>query len=652
MSKIHVDATVNGEPVEFLCEPRQTLLDVLRDDLASPAPRKAAARGDCGACSVHVDGRLVSSCLVLARRGRGPRRSTTIEGMANGRAAASAPAEVPRARGAAVRLLHAGLLVAAKALLDQQPGPDRDRGALLAGGQPVPLHRLRQDRPRRAGRRRRCMREDEERIATMTRDERSRRSAEYVGTRPIRPDGVDKVTGRAQLRRRHRACRACCYGKVLRSPHAHARILRIDTTRRAGAAGREGGRHRGRLPRRRDGAVEAGEGAVDAARPRAATCMARDKVLYHGPRGGRGRRDVAPTSPRQALALIEVEYEVLPPCIDVDAAMAAGRAAAARRPAHRGMRPRPDAAVERRRAACELERGDVDDGLRARPTWSSSASSRPRRSTRATSSRTPAWPRWDDGRPASASGAARRAHFMVRAMRAERARASTSRDIKVIAAEIGGGFGGKTTIYLEPVALAAVAQERAAGQDGDDARGGVPRHRPDLGLAIAVKIGAKQRRHASPRPRRRLDYEAGRVPGLAGRPGRMTASCACYDIANVRSRRLRRGGQQAEGRGLPRAGRADARSPSRARRRAGAKLGMDPLELRLKNAAQEGTQRGLRRRPSRASAARDACEAAKAHPHYAAPLRAEPGPRRGDRLLVQRRRASRAPRCTSTRTAA
>jgi carbon-monoxide dehydrogenase small subunit len=65
MAKHHISATLNGEPVEFLCSTRQTLLDVLRDELNLTGSKEGCASGDCGACSVMVDGLLVGACLVL-----------------------------------------------------------------------------------------------------------------------------------------------------------------------------------------------------------------------------------------------------------------------------------------------------------------------------------------------------------------------------------------------------------------------------------------------------------------------------------------------------------------------------------------------------------------------------------------------------------
>ena len=83
MSKIHVTTTVNGEPAEFLCEAQESLLDVLRDQLHLTGSKEGCGSGDCGACSITLDGRLVCSCLVLGVEAEG-KTIGTIEGLANG----------------------------------------------------------------------------------------------------------------------------------------------------------------------------------------------------------------------------------------------------------------------------------------------------------------------------------------------------------------------------------------------------------------------------------------------------------------------------------------------------------------------------------------------------------------------------------------
>jgi carbon-monoxide dehydrogenase small subunit len=120
--KTHVSLTLNGEPVEFLCEPRQTLLEVLRDELDLTGSKEGCATGDCGACSVLLDGRVVCSCLVLAVESAG-RSVTTVEGLAEGDRLH--PLQTAFLEHAALQcgICTPGFLVAAKALLDRNPDP-------------------------------------------------------------------------------------------------------------------------------------------------------------------------------------------------------------------------------------------------------------------------------------------------------------------------------------------------------------------------------------------------------------------------------------------------------------------------------------------------------------------------------------------------
>ena len=122
MSKQHISAIVNGDPVEFLTEPGVTLLDALRDELGLTGSKEGCGSGDCGACSVILDGRLVCSCLVLAPEAEG-RRIETIEGMAQG--SALHPLQQKFIDHAALQcgFCTPGLLIAAKALLEANPDP-------------------------------------------------------------------------------------------------------------------------------------------------------------------------------------------------------------------------------------------------------------------------------------------------------------------------------------------------------------------------------------------------------------------------------------------------------------------------------------------------------------------------------------------------
>ncbi|NOG71420.1 (2Fe-2S)-binding protein [Roseicella sp. DB1501] len=122
MAKIHVTTTVNGEPVEFLCEPQQSMLDVLRGPLGLTGSKEGCGSGDCGACSITLDGRLVCSCLMLAVEAEG-HEIGTIEGMASGDGLHPLQQKFLEMAALQCGICTPGVLVAAKALLDKNPDP-------------------------------------------------------------------------------------------------------------------------------------------------------------------------------------------------------------------------------------------------------------------------------------------------------------------------------------------------------------------------------------------------------------------------------------------------------------------------------------------------------------------------------------------------
>jgi carbon-monoxide dehydrogenase small subunit len=122
MSKIHVSATVNGEPVEYLCDGHETLLDVLRERLGLTGAKEGCGSGDCGACSVILDGRLVCACLVLGAEAQG-RRIETVEGLAKGDRLHPLQTKFVELAALQCGVCTPGFLVAAKALLDRNPTP-------------------------------------------------------------------------------------------------------------------------------------------------------------------------------------------------------------------------------------------------------------------------------------------------------------------------------------------------------------------------------------------------------------------------------------------------------------------------------------------------------------------------------------------------
>src|SRR3984957_17699248 len=122
MSKHHVSTTINGEPTEFLCESQLTLLDVLRDELNLTGSKEGCSSGDCGACSVTIDGRLVCSCLVLAVEAEG-HAIETIEGMAHGHDLHPLQQKFLDHSALQCGFCTPGLLIAAKARLPLTPAP-------------------------------------------------------------------------------------------------------------------------------------------------------------------------------------------------------------------------------------------------------------------------------------------------------------------------------------------------------------------------------------------------------------------------------------------------------------------------------------------------------------------------------------------------
>ena len=132
-SKTHVIATVNGEETEFLCEPRQSLLEVLRETLGLMGAKEGCNNGNCGACNVILDGSLVNSCIVLAVEIQG-RTVTTIEGIAKPQGLH--PLQQKFIEHAALQCGYCtpGFIVASKALLDHNPDPsEQEVRAWLAG---------------------------------------------------------------------------------------------------------------------------------------------------------------------------------------------------------------------------------------------------------------------------------------------------------------------------------------------------------------------------------------------------------------------------------------------------------------------------------------------------------------------------------------
>jgi aerobic carbon-monoxide dehydrogenase small subunit len=125
MTKLHVSTLINGEPAEFLCEPYETMLDALRGPLGLTGSKEGCSSGDCGACSVTLDDRLVCSCLMLAAEAEG-HELRTIEGMADGERLHPLQQKFLEMAALQCGICTSGMLVASEALLQHNLRPSEE----------------------------------------------------------------------------------------------------------------------------------------------------------------------------------------------------------------------------------------------------------------------------------------------------------------------------------------------------------------------------------------------------------------------------------------------------------------------------------------------------------------------------------------------
>jgi carbon-monoxide dehydrogenase small subunit len=133
MSKHHVTTTINGEPTEYLCEAQQTMLDVLRDELGLTGSKEGCSSGDCGACTIILDGSIVCSCLMLGVEAEG-RTVQTIEGIADGEKLHPVQQKFLEHAALQCGFCTPGLIVAAKALLDTTLNPTEEEARYWLAG--------------------------------------------------------------------------------------------------------------------------------------------------------------------------------------------------------------------------------------------------------------------------------------------------------------------------------------------------------------------------------------------------------------------------------------------------------------------------------------------------------------------------------------
>ena len=415
-----------------------------------------------------------------------------------------------------------------------------------------------------------------------------------VGTRPIRHDGNDKVTGRARYSADITLPRLL-HGKILRSPHAHARIMSIDASRALALPGVEAVVTAADFSQPRGRIADLGEGAMANPKWISNNCLASEKALYKG----HAVAAIAATSlhlAEHAISLIDVDYEVLPGVTDVLEAMKDDAPVLHERLANlenANIRPgglRDDDDTEKATNISNhffFELGDTEQGFK-------DADIVVEREYRTATvhqgyiephSATAMW--GEDGKLTiwcSSQG-----HFQIRDLTGLVLGVPVSQ-IKVIPMEIGGGFGGKTVIYLEPVA-AVLSKKTGRPVKVSMGRAEVfEATGPTSGSYIRVKIGANKAGMITGADITMM-YEAGGFPGSP-----INQACQCvlspYDIANGRIEgydvvvnKPKAAAYRAPG--VP----AAAFAAESVIDEICEKLGMDPLEFRTKNASKEGSRR-------------------------------------------------------------
>ena len=442
-----------------------------------------------------------------------------------------------------------------------------------------------------------------------------------VGTRPVRPDGADKVTGKAMYGA-DLAMPGMVVGKILRSPHAHARIVSIDTRKARALPGVKAIVTAADFPDLASEEFEAGESAGNL-RDLSQNVMARHVVLYDG----HAVAAVAATSSSiadEALALIVVDYEVLPHVTEVEAAMSPDAPVLHAHMFTQGLAVTPDkpSNIAKRN---ELTRGDLaaafaeaDVTVEGRYTTAAVHQGyiEPHAcvASYAADGQCQVW--------SSSQG-----QFMIRTYCAKVLNLESS-NIRVTPAEIGGGFGGKTTVYLEPVALALSRQcghpvKMVMTRDEVFRASG-----PTSAGVMTVKLGAKADGTITAADVV-LKFQAGAFEGSPVGAGSMTA-LACYDIPNfsivgydVVTNTPKVAAYRAPGAPI------SAFAVETAMDELAAKLGMDPLALREKNAVRDGMKASYGPVFKNIGYV-ETLEAIRSHPHYTAPL----GPNQGRGLAV------------------
>ncbi len=403
----------------------------------------------------------------------------------------------------------------------------------------------------------------------------------WVGTRPIRPDGIPKVTGRAMYGADLKVP-GMIFGRVLRSPHAHARIRSIDTSKAEALPGVKAVMTAKDFPEQKFEYIGPERVAVNFWHV-TRNVMAREKALYEG-HAVAAVAAMSPSIAEEALALIEVDYEVLPHAIDVDDAMKPDAPLLFEDMITRGVEPAPTkpSNISKR---LEFAIGDLDKGFAAadiviEKEFKTAAVHQAYIEPHACVARID-----PDGQGeiwTSSQG-----HFQMRALTAQLLGLKLG-DLRVYAAEIGGGFGGKTVTYLDPVAA------KLSQKSGRPVRLVMSRDEvfkgsgPTSGSSMWVKIGVKKDGTITAADGI-FKFQAGAFPGSPVMNGCLCAY-APYAIENMRAvgydvvcNRPKAAAYRAPGSPI------SAFAVESVLDMCAQQIGMDPLELRLKNAVHIGT---------------------------------------------------------------
>lgn len=439
----------------------------------------------------------------------------------------------------------------------------------------------------------------------MAYEEQKANGFKVVGTRPNRPDGVDKVTGRA-LFGADTSMPGMLHAAIVRSPHAHAKIKGIDASKAEALKGVKA------VVTRADFAKGLTGGDWDILE----NVIAGDKALYDG----HAVAAVAATSAliaRDAAKLIAVDYEVLPHVTDVDAAMASDapviRDGAADKSVPDGLHPNVVRYHESGHG--DVEAGFAEADLVVEDSFKTEATHQGYIEPHACLAQL-------DGEGKGEVWCCTQGHFNVQKICAKLVGTDASQ-MRVTASEIGGGFGGKTAVFIEPIAL-ALSRKTSRPVKLVMNRAEVFRATgPTASTSMDIKIGmTKDGKITAGQGVFRL--QGGAFPGA---PMEFTAMCAFapYNLENVHqvgydvmSNRPKQAAYRAPG--SPMAAFAVESVIDELCNR----LDLDPIEVRLQNASREGTKASFGPKFDRIGLV-ETLEAAKSHPHYAAPLEAGQG---------------------------